>query len=127
MFRLSLIFLAGGCGCLLRYGLAGVAQRMGNGSFPVGTLTVNVIGCVAIGFLASLLTGPMLIREEYRLAILIGLLGGFTTFSTYGYETISLTDKGQFALAALNLLLSNALGLAGAWLGARLAVALYGS
>ena len=127
MFRLSLIFLAGGCGCLLRYGVAGWAQRLGNGSFPVGTLTVNVIGCVAIGFLASLLTGPMLIREEYRLAILIGLLGGFTTFSTYGFETISLTGKGQFALAGLNLLLSNGLGLAGAWLGARLALALYGS
>jgi len=127
MFRLSLIFVAGGCGCVLRYGLAGWAQRLGNGSFPTGTLAVNVIGCVAIGFLASLFTGPMLIREEYRLAILVGLLGGFTTFSTFGYETINLTDNGQFGLAALNLILSNGLGLAAAWLGARLAVAIYGS
>ena len=94
MFRVSLIFLAGGCGCLLRYGIAGWAQRLGNGSFPVGTLVVNVLGCVAIGFLASLFTGPILIREEYRLAILVGLLGGFTTFSTFGYETITLTDGG---------------------------------
>lgn len=127
MFRFFLIFLAGGCGCLLRYGIAGWAQRFGNGSFPVGTLAVNVIGCLIIGFLAALFTGPMLIREEYRLAILVGLLGGFTTFSTFGYETVALTDNGQFGLAALNLLLSNGLGLTAAWLGARLAVALYGS
>ena len=127
MLRIILIFLAGGCGCLLRYVVAGLVQPPGNGSFPVGTLTVNVIGCVAIGFLASMFTGPVLIREEYRLAILVGLLGGFTTFSTYGYETFSLTADGQFGLAAINLLLSNGLGLAAAWGGAKLAVAIYGS
>jgi len=127
MLRLALIFLAGGCGCLVRYGLAGWAQRLANGSFPVGTLAVNVIGCAALGFLASLFTGPMLIREEYRMAILIGLLGGFTTFSTFGYETIALINGGQFGLAMMNLLLSNGLGLAAAWLGVRLAGAIYGS
>lgn len=127
MFRIFLIFLAGGCGCLLRYGVAGWAQRLGNGSFPVGTLVVNVIGCLVIGLLTVLFTGPMLIREEYRLAVLVGLLGGFTTFSTFAYETVMLTDSGQFGLAALNLLLSNGLGLTAAWLGARLAVAIYGS
>jgi CrcB protein len=56
----------------------------------------------------------MLIREEYRLALLVGLLGGFTTFSTFAYETVMLTDSGQFGLAALNLLLSNGLGLTAA-------------
>jgi CrcB protein len=127
MLRLLLIFVAGGCGCLLRYGAAGWFQRLANGSFPLGTLAVNVIGCVAIGFVASLFTGPVLIREEYRLAILVGLLGGFTTYSTYGYETMSLTNDGQFALAGLNLLLSNGLGLAAAWGGTRLATIMYGS
>ena len=127
MLRVILIFLAGGCGCLLRYGVAGWVQRLGNGSFPIGTFAVNVIGCVLIGFLASMFTGPVLIREEYRLAILVGLLGGFTTFSTYGYETFSLTADGQFGLAAINLLLSNGLGLAAAWGGAKVAVAIYGS
>jgi len=126
MFRIVLIFLAGGSGCLLRYFIAGLAQRVGNGSFPVGTLTVNIIGCAAIGFLASLFTGPVLIREEYRLAILVGMLGGFTTFSTFGQETISLAREGQFHLAALNLLLSNGLALTAAWLGTRLAVVIYG-
>jgi CrcB protein len=126
MQRLLLIFFAGGCGCLLRYGLAGWAQRLCNSSFPVGTLVVNVTGCVAIGVLAYIFTGPLLIREEFRLAILVGLLGGFTTFSAFGYETITLVGTGQFGLAALNVLLSNGLGLAAAWLGARAAVAIYG-
>ncbi len=128
MFRLTLIFLAGGCGSVLRYGLSGWVQRLGgNSSFPTGTLVVNVVGCVAIGFLAALFTGPMLIREEYRLAILVGLLGGFTTFSTFGYETVALTNSGQWGFAALNVVLSNGLGLAAAWMGARAAVALYGA
>ena len=99
MFRILLIFLAGGCGCLLRYGVSGWVQRLGRSSFPVGTLAVNVVGCVLIGFLASLLTGPVLIREAYRLAILIGLLGGFTTFSTFGYETMALLRDRELLAA----------------------------
>ena len=122
-----LIFLAGGCGSLMRYTVAGCAQRLSAGTFPFGTLTVNVIGCAAIGFLAPLLTGPVLIREEYRLAILVGLLGGFTTFSTYGWETIGLADDGQRWLAVVNILASNLLGLAAAWAAARLATTIYGS
>ena len=127
MFRLLLIFFAGGCGCLLRYGVAGWAQRFTNSSFPTGTLAVNVIGCLALGFLATFFTGPVFLRTDYRLAILVGLLGGFTTFSTFAYETIMLTDDGQFTLAALNLLLSNALGLVAAWLGTRLTLVIYGT
>lgn len=67
----------------MRYAVAGWAQRLWPGTFPVGTLTVNLVGCAAIGFLAMILTGPVLVREEYRLALMIGLLGGFTTFSAY--------------------------------------------
>jgi len=126
MLRILLIFLAGGTGCLLRYAIAGWAQRLGTGSFPVGTLTVNVIGCMLLGFLAALFTGPIVVREEYRLAIIVGLLGGFTTFSTYAADTLSLT-QARFHLAALNLLLSNAMGLLAAWSGARLANALFNS
>ena len=127
MTRLTLIFLAGGTGSLLRYLVGGWVQKLSGGTFPIGTLTVNVVGCVAIGFLAALFTGPVLVREEYRLAILVGLLGGFTTFSTFGYETVSLGGESQWGMAALNLFLSNGLGLAAAWLGARAAVGLYGT
>ncbi len=82
---------------------------------------VNVLGCAAVGFLAALFSGQLAIREEYRLAILVGLLGGFTTFSAFSLETVKLAGSGQFGLAVLNVVASNALGLTAAWLGMRLA------
>ena len=127
MTRFLLIFVGGGTGSLMRYVVAGWAQRLSNSTFPVGTLAVNLVGCALIGFLTPILTGPVLIREEYRLAVLVGLLGGFTTFSTYGWETVCLADDRQFWLAAANILASNLLGLGAAWLAARLATMIYGS
>ena len=106
MRQLFLIFLAGGCGSLMRYSVAGWAQRLSGGTFPVGTLIVNTVGCAAIGFLAPLLTGPVLVREEHRVAVLVGLLGGFTTFSSFGWETVSLAEDGQRWLALANILTS---------------------
>lgn len=122
-----LIFLAGGCGSLMRYAVAGWAQRLSAGTFPFGTLAVNLIGCAVIGFLATLLTGPVLVRGEYQLALLVGLLGGFTTFSSYGWETVCLAGDRQWWLAIVNILANNLLGLGAAWLSARLAVRIYGS
>jgi len=90
-------------------------------------MVVNIVGCAAIGFLTPLLTGPVLIREEYRLAVLVGLLGGFTTFSTYGWETISLANDGQRWLALANVLGNNVFGLSAAWAASRLATAVYGA
>ncbi|MCC7146335.1 MAG: fluoride efflux transporter CrcB [Phycisphaeraceae bacterium] len=127
MTRWLLIFLGGGAGSLLRYALAGLVQKLSPGSFPLGTLIVNVAGCAAIGILASLFTGPVLIRDDYRFAILVGILGGFTTFSTFSWETIALSNSGQMALAWANILLSNGLGLAAAWLGNRAVVIFYGT
>ena len=126
MTKLLLIFVGGGCGSVLRYLAGGWAQRLTTGPFPAGTLAVNITGCLLIGFLTPLLTGHYLMREEYRIAILVGLLGGFTTFSTFAMETVSLTGDRQWRLAALNVLLSNGLGLAAAWLGSRTASAIYG-
>jgi len=126
MRQLLLIFLAGGCGSLMRYSVAGWAQRLSSGTFPTGTLVVNTFGCAAIGFLTPLLTGPVLVRAEYRLAVLVGLLGGFTTFSSFGWETVSLAEDGQRWLALANVLASNLFGLTAAWLAARLATAFYG-
>ncbi|MCP4248982.1 MAG: fluoride efflux transporter CrcB [bacterium] len=119
MVKLLLIAAGGGVGAVLRYLVAGWGQRLGDGSFPWGTLIVNCSGCLAIGFLAALFAGPHLIREEYRVAILVGLLGAFTTFSTFGWETFALANTGQFALAAVNLVASNGVGLLAVWLGYR--------
>jgi fluoride exporter len=127
MFRCFLIFVGGGFGSLLRYALSGWTQRLLNVSFPWGTLVVNLLGCAGIGLLASLLTGPVLVREDYRLALIVGLLGGFTTFSSYCWETISLADGAQWVYAAANIAASNVLGLACAWFAARLAMKIYGA
>jgi CrcB protein len=127
MLRWILIFIGGGAGSLLRYALAGSIQRFSNADFPVGTLAVNVAGCGAIGFLASLLTGPVLIREEYRLAIVVGVLGGFTTFSSYSWETLSLLGDGQKMLALSYIVLSNVVGIGAALVGARVTLWIYGT
>jgi CrcB protein len=96
-------------------------QRFANGSFPLGTLVVNLSGCVLIGFLTALFTGPLLIREEYRVGLTIGILGGYTTFSTFGLETFALANAGQFWFAVLNVALSCGLGFVAVWFGYRAA------
>jgi CrcB protein len=119
MHKLLLIFLGSGFGGLLRYAISGWAQRLANGAFPLGTLAVNLSGCLAIGFLSAALSGRILIHEEYRIGLMIGILGGFTTFSAFGLETFALVNDGQHARAALNVFLSIGVGLAAVWLGYR--------
>ncbi len=115
------VALGGGLGAMGRLALAVWVQRLAGGTFPVGTLTVNLAGCLAIGFLGALVTGPLPLREELRLGLLVGVLGGFTTFSTFGWETVTLLEDGDWARAFANVALSNALGIAGVWLGLRAA------
>ncbi|MBN1488722.1 MAG: fluoride efflux transporter CrcB [Phycisphaerae bacterium] len=124
--KVLVIAAGGGAGALLRYGLAGWAQGLTHGAFPVGTAVVNVLGCLLIGFFGVALAGPLAVREEIRLAVLVGLLGGFTTFSTFGFETLLLLNDGQWRPALANVLLSNCLGLIAAWGGYRLAERVYG-
>lgn len=124
------ILVGGGTGALLRYVVAGAVQRLwapalAGGAqaaavFPLGTLLVNLSGCFAIGLLGTLYGGALVAREELRLPIFVGLLGGYTTFSSYGWETLALLQDERWALAAANLLLSNALGLLAVWCGMRL-------
>ncbi|MGD2111431.1 MAG: fluoride efflux transporter CrcB [Phycisphaerae bacterium] len=122
MFKLVMIAAGGAGGAVARYLFAGAAQRLHAGLFPVGTLAVNVVGCLLIGVLGAVFAGPQLVREEYRTALMIGFLGGFTTFSTYGWETLTLGETGGLRLAALNVVLSNGLGLLAVWFGYRLTI-----
>lgn len=126
MYKLAMIAIGGAFGSVLRYALGGFVQRVSGGPFPSGTLIVNLSGCLAVGFLGMILTGPVLIREEYRIGLLVGVLGGYTTFSSFGRETFLLLADGQFSLAVVNVLLSNVLGLAGVWLGHRAGQRLFG-
>ncbi len=119
--KLLMIALGGGLGSVLRYLVAGWTQALIVGPFPIGTLVVNVSGCLAIGFVNYLFTGPVPIQPEYRIGLTIGLLGGYTTFSTFGWETLALTSDGQGWRALGNVLLSVGMGLLGVWLGCRLA------
>lgn len=121
MTNILFIALGGGVGAVLRYWLAHWAQGLGGEAFPSGTLVVNVVGCLLIGFLASLFAGPFIVRDEVRLGLLVGLLGGFTTFSSYGLETLALLGDRAYGLAFLNIALANGVGLAGVWAGQRVA------
>ena len=119
--KYAFIMVGGAVGSLLRYLLQGWGQAATSGTFPLGTLIVNVAGCFAIGCLNALFTGPWPIRADYRTGIIVGLLGGFTTFSAFGWETFSMANEGQALRALVNVLSSVTLGLAAVWGGYRLA------
>lgn len=85
--------------------------------FPYGTLIINISGCFFIGLLASLTETRIALSPEVRIFIQIGILGGFTTFSTFGYETFALLKDAQFFLAASNVLLQVIIGMFAVWLG----------
>lgn len=120
MLAWLLIAVGGGVGSLLRYLLQGWVQRLAGGPFPVGTLSVNVLGCLVIGFLTPLLTEQAFVRHEVRVGLTVGILGGFTTFSTFGLETFLLLNAGHTKLAAVNVALSCGSGLAAVLLGHRI-------
>ena len=125
--KLLLIATFGALGSVLRYLLARWAQHViPVKDFPTGTLVVNLIGCVGIGLSGAYFLGQRPIREEFRLAVMVGLLGGFTTFSAFAWETSRLAASALPASALANVLLSNVLGLACADLAYRLGVRLFG-
>ncbi len=101
--KLLFIAVAGGFGSLARYGLAGIAQRLFGGDFPAGTLTVNLAGCLAAGYLWALAETRLQLGGDMRAFVFIGFMGAFTTFSTYILETSELLRNGQFLMAGTNL------------------------
>jgi CrcB protein len=105
-------------GTLLRYGLGGVLTRIKVGaSFPYETLVINVAGCLVIGALAGLSESRGILTGTTRAVIFIGLLGGFTTFSTFGYETFQLVRSGQMSTAVTSIALQVSLGVSAVWMG----------
>ena len=113
-----LVGTGGFIGSVLRWGVSGVAQRLDTtGGFPVGTLTVNAVGCLLIGLVGGLADSRGLFGPEMRLFVFIGLLGGFTTFSTFGFETMALVRDGEMVRASANVLGSVFLCLFAVWWG----------
>jgi len=118
MHKLVLIALGGMLGTLCRYGLATWVEQRAPSPFPYGTVVINLAGCFVAGLLFPVFEQAS-IAPELRLAVFTGFLGGFTTFSAYGLQTVVLAD-GLLWVAVLNVLVSNAVGLALVWIGINL-------
>lgn len=117
MIQTLSIAVGGAAGALLRFWVStGTYALLGRG-FPYGTLAVNVIGSLLMGFLYVFFLERMTVSPEIRGAILIGLLGAFTTFSTFSIETLNLIEQADYMKAVLNMLISVAACLFAAWLG----------
>ena len=107
----------GAIGALMRfYASTGIYAWLGRG-FPYGTLFVNVTGSILMGFLYVWFLDRVQVSPEMRAALLVGVLGAFTTFSTFSIETLNLLENGEWMKAVTNIVLSVLLCIAGAWLG----------
>lgn len=122
MPNILFVGIGGFIGASLRYWLGGLVQD-GSGSvtFPYGTLAVNLIGCLVIGLLSHLAEARGVFTPQTRLLVFTGVLGGFTTFSTFGNETYNFLQDGENQLALLNVAVHIVLGLAAVWCGRALA------
>jgi CrcB protein len=120
MKQILLIFLGGGCGSVLRY-LAGTAimSRYG-GRFPLGTVLINISGSFAIGLIMTLLARAQA-HPNWRLLLVVGVLGGYTTFSSFEYETYYAVRSGASAIGLLNVVGSVLFGYGAVWVGSMVA------
>jgi fluoride exporter len=108
----ALVGSGGFVGAICRYGLSGFVQRrLPLAAFPYGTLVVNLCGCLLIGALAGLVESRQVFGPEFRLFVLIGVLGGFTTYSTFGYESFALLRDAEYLRAVLNVTVHVVFGL----------------
>jgi CrcB protein len=125
--RKTILVGAGGfIGSVLRYLISGyIQQLMKSAAFPYGTLAVNIAGCLAIGFLSQLAETYGFFTAESRVLIFIGILGGFTTFSTFGYETMNLLRAGENLSALANIGVHIIFGLGAVWIGRLLAYSIW--
>jgi CrcB protein len=117
----TMLFLAvgGALGTLARYGLNGVVSAR-IATFPLGTMVVNVMGCFAIGFIAAVSDpsfGRAWLKTGWRDFLMVGFCGGFTTFSSYGLQTLNLAGDSEWLFAGLNIIGSNFIGLVAVYLG----------
>lgn len=120
------VFIGGGLGAVCRYGVTTTVGMLLGGMFPWGTLVVNLVGSLLMGLvfgaLLPLAKSLQLLPESLRLLLTVGFLGGFTTFSSFSMETLTLLRGDSFFLAAVNVVGSIVLGLAAAYIGYQLAM-----
>ncbi len=119
--KLLLIAVFGAIGTLARYGLQGLIQTRIGSTFPYGTLVVNLTGCFFLGLLGQIMLNRMIVSPELRMAIAIGFFGGYTTFSSFGWETAKMLEAGEWLWASTYVAASVVFGLALSVTGIRLA------
>jgi len=117
LIQLLTVAAGGALGAVLRFLMSANIYRVFGRDFPYGTLAVNVIGSLLMGFFFALIMERAAISEAWRGVIIIGFLGAFTTFSTFSMETMALIESGALMRAAMNILLSVALCLLATWAG----------
>ncbi|MDO8302947.1 MAG: fluoride efflux transporter CrcB [Sedimentisphaerales bacterium] len=116
ILKVLLIALGGAIGSVCRYGLGGLVYRLFGSVFPWGTAAVNIVGSLIIGFLWAMFERAA-IGPNMRMFVFIGILGGFTTFSSYTLETFNLLHAGETRLAITNMFVSNIVGVAAVFIG----------
>ena len=119
--RILLLIVFGALGTLARYGLQGLVQHRTGAVFPTGTLAVNLVGCFLLGGVAQYALHRLTIPPEWRVALTIGFFGAFTTFSTFGYETVKMLEDAEWVKAAAYVGASVVGGLIAVMAGMRLA------
>ncbi len=117
MAEVILVGIGGGLGAMARYLLARWVQTLAGPAFPLGTLAVNLLGCLVIGVLSQWADARNAFTPQSRAFFFAGILGGFTTFSSFANETMTLGRADQHLLAVLNVALHIGLGLGAVWLG----------
>ena len=127
MGKFLLVGVGGFLGSVLRYSFSGFVQGLSRSiDFPYGTLAVNLLGCLVIGFLSQLAESRGIFTAETRAFVFIGVLGGFTTFSTFGNETINLWREGESLLAAGNVAAHLLLCIGAVWISRAVAYQIWG-
>jgi fluoride exporter len=119
--RLILIGVFGAVGTLARYGLQGVVQVRTGGTLPYGTLLINLSGCFLLGLIGQLTLNRLVISPDWRVAIAVGFFGGYTTFSSFGWETAKMLEEGEWLPATTYVAASVLIGLLLSVAGIRLA------
>lgn len=119
--RLTLLIVFGAAGTLARYGLQGLVQEHTGSDFPTGTLVVNLVACFLLGGLAEYALSHLTVPPEWRIAITVGFIGAFSTFSTFSWETARMLQQGEWARATAYVLTSVLGGLLLVLLGMRIA------
>jgi CrcB protein len=119
--RIALIAIFGAIGTLARYGLQGVVQIRLGSTFPYGTLLVNLSGCFLLGLIGQFTMNRLVISPDWRVAIAVGFFGGYTTFSSFGWETAKLLEEGAWLRASTYVVASVVAGLLLSVAGIRLA------